>query len=69
MIPQRLLKKEMCFEDEEEEVMKKVIVKCNQCGYEERIEIYTQEEAKKEQIRLMPPRCSKCGSPNVKMHD
>jgi len=49
--------------------MKRVIVKCNQCGYEERIEIYTQEEAKKEKIRLMQPRCSKCGSPNVKIYD
>jgi len=49
--------------------MKKVIIKCNQCGYEERIEIYTQEEAERARMKLVQPRCSKCGSPNVKMHE
>jgi formate dehydrogenase maturation protein FdhE len=49
--------------------MKKVIVKCNQCGYEERIELYSREEAEKGRIKIVPPRCSKCGSPNVKIYE
>jgi predicted Zn-ribbon and HTH transcriptional regulator len=47
--------------------MRRVIVKCNQCGYEERIELYTREEAEEHRIRIAPPRCSKCGSPNVRL--
>lgn len=49
--------------------MKKVTVTCNQCGYEEKVEFSSREEAEKEKIRIAPPRCSKCGSPNVKIHD
>ena len=45
--------------------MEKVLLKCNQCGYEEVIEIYTREEAERKNIRLVRPKCSKCGSPNV----
>jgi hypothetical protein len=47
--------------------MRRVIVKCNQCGYEERIELYTREEAEERRIRIAPPRRSKCGSPNVRL--
>lgn len=49
--------------------MKKVTVTCNQCGYEERVEFYSREEAEKEKIRIMPPRCAKCGSPNVRIRN
>ncbi len=49
--------------------MRKVTVKCNQCGYEERIELFSREEAEKERISIVPPRCSKCGSPNVSIHE
>lgn len=49
--------------------MKKVSVICNQCGYEEKLDYYTREEAEWEKIRIAPPRCSKCGSPNVTIRD
>jgi hypothetical protein len=49
--------------------MKKVTVKCNQCGYEERVEFYSSEEAEKKQMMIVPPRCSKCGSANVMTYD
>jgi Zn finger protein HypA/HybF involved in hydrogenase expression len=49
--------------------MKRVTMKCNQCGYEERIEIFSREEAEKEGIGIAPPRCPKCGSPNVRLID
>jgi hypothetical protein len=51
------------------EIMKKITVICNQCGYEEKVDYYTREEAEREKIRIAPPRCSKCGSPNVKIRD
>lgn len=53
----------------EDMTMKKVTVTCNQCGYEERVEFYSREEAEKEKIRIVPPRCSKCGSLNVRIRD
>jgi hypothetical protein len=34
--------------------MRKVTVKRNQCGHEERIELYSREEAEKERIRIVP---------------
>ncbi len=46
----------------------KVLV-CKDCGAEERIPIYTREEAEKKNIRLGPPRCGRCGSTNVQLHD
>lgn len=49
--------------------MRKVTVKCNQCGYEERVDLYSREEAEKERITIVPLRCSKCGSPNVRTHE
>lgn len=42
---------------------------CQDCGHEERIKIYTREEASREQFQLSKPRCSKCGSGKVKLYD
>ena len=47
--------------------MRRVYVVCRQCGYEEKQDIYDAEEAAQKSIRLGPPRCSKCGSMDVKI--
>jgi predicted Zn-ribbon and HTH transcriptional regulator len=49
--------------------MKKMIVICKQCGYEKMDKIYEPEEAAEKEIRLVPPRCEKCGSTDVELRD
>jgi len=49
--------------------MKKVILVCRDCGCEERIDVYSPEEAIKKNISTKPPRCPKCGSYRVELHD
>jgi uncharacterized Zn finger protein len=49
--------------------MKKKLSICKDCGYEEIIEIYDREEAEKRRLRLIKPRCAKCGSVNIKVVD
>ncbi|MBW2045505.1 MAG: hypothetical protein JRI96_11580 [Deltaproteobacteria bacterium] len=59
-MPERLLK---------ELTMKIMLVVCSQCGYKEKREIYDSEDAERRNLRLVPPRCSRCGSTNVKLYD
>lgn len=47
--------------------VKKVI--CKDCGYEDKVEIFTREEADRKQIQLAPVRCPNCGSLNVIVRD
>jgi len=49
--------------------MKIMLVVCSQCGYKEKREIYDSEDAERRNLRLVPPRCSRCGSTNVKLYD
>ncbi len=49
--------------------MKRVLAVCRDCGHEERIEIWTREEAERENVSTAPPRCKKCRSRNIKLCD
>jgi predicted nucleic-acid-binding Zn-ribbon protein len=49
--------------------MKRKLVVCMDCGYEEKQEFYTREEAEQKNIRLVSPRCKKCGSTNIKSYE
>lgn len=49
--------------------MKRMLIVCNNCGYEERREIYTREDAERLNLRRVAPKCNKCGSTNVKLCD
>lgn len=47
--------------------MKKTL-KCNNCGFEEEIEVTPPEELKSKGIEIKGgPKCRKCGSENVKI--
>ncbi len=49
--------------------MRKILVICRTCGHEEKIEVYTDEEAIRLRIPRVPLRCPKCGSPHVETRD
>ena len=49
--------------------MKTMLLVCQDCGHEERIKIYTREEAERGQFQISNPRCKKCGSTNVRPYD
>lgn len=49
--------------------MKIMVLVCQNCGHEEKIKIYTREEAERNTFQLANPRCSKCGSNNVRLYD
>lgn len=49
--------------------MKTMLLVCQNCGHEERIKIYTREEAERRQFQLTNPRCKKCGSANARLYD
>lgn len=48
--------------------MKRIYVVCRQCGYAEKQEVYERDEAIQKNLRLVPPRCNKCGSANVELN-
>lgn len=48
--------------------MKYKTLVCQDCGYEKKIKVYDREEAEKERIQLVKPRCEKCGSYNIKLY-
>lgn len=49
--------------------MKRKLVVCLDCGYEERQDFYSREEAEQRNMHTGPPRCKKCGSPKVKIYE
>lgn len=49
--------------------MRVMLLVCQQCKHEERIEIHTREEAERDKRTLVPVRCSKCGSTNVRLYE
>jgi len=49
--------------------MKKKLVACRDCGYEEKREVYDREDAERRNLQLVSPKCKKCGSANVKLCD
>lgn len=49
--------------------MKRRLLVCNECGHEQRVDIYERVEAERLNIRLTPPRCDRCGSANVRLYD
>lgn len=48
--------------------MKVVTVVCLDCGHERKEKHYTSEEAKRQNAEIIRPRCSKCGSANVRVY-
>jgi Zn finger protein HypA/HybF involved in hydrogenase expression len=55
--------------DEKEIAMKRCLIMCKNCGFEEKREFYSQEDAEKRNMKLVSPRCKKCGSTNVRVLD
>jgi len=49
--------------------MKVMLQVCKNCGHEQRVKIYNREDAQRHRIRLVQPRCDKCGSTNIKLYD
>jgi hypothetical protein len=49
--------------------MKIMLSVCKRCGHEEKIKVYSPEDAQRHRLRLVPPRCSRCGSSEVKLYD
>ena len=49
--------------------MKKKLIVCRDCGYEERREVYDSEDAERRNLRLVSPKCKRCGSANIELHD
>lgn len=47
--------------------MKAMLAICKDCGYKEQKEIFDREDAEKHHLRLVRPRCKKCGSYNVEL--
>lgn len=47
--------------------MKVMLQVCRDCGFEERVKIYSQEEIERERLRAVNPCCNKCGSPRVEL--
>lgn len=42
--------------------MKIMLQICKQCGFKKKVEIWSQEDARREGRNLRPPCCEKCGS-------
>jgi DNA-directed RNA polymerase subunit RPC12/RpoP len=42
---------------------------CRSCGHEDKVEVFTREEADRKHMQLMPVTCPKCGSRNVIVQD
>ena len=49
--------------------MRKMRIVCKDCGYDEKREFYDREDGDSRNLRIVPPRCKKCGSTNVKLYD
>ena len=47
--------------------MKKMLQICQDCGYKEEVEIYSQDEIQQLNLRAVNPCCKKCGSPRVEL--
>jgi len=49
--------------------MKVMLQVCKNCGHEQRVKIYDHEDAQRHNIRLIRPRCEKCGSTKVELYE
>jgi hypothetical protein len=49
--------------------MIKMVFVCKYCGQVQVIEIWDPEEAKQKKVRLVPPKCERCGSYDIVVRD
>jgi hypothetical protein len=47
--------------------LKRMVMVCRDCGRKEEIEVYSQEEARRQRRNLVPPRCRVCLSYRVEL--
>ncbi len=48
--------------------MKIVTVVCSDCGHEKKEKHYSEDEAKRQNARIVRPHCEKCKSLNVRVY-